>query len=104
MYRFVRTSRVRSTRIAEGLGWAARVNAYVNGRFPDLGMEVFVKHFGEVGVVTWQADMDDLGTYHEVTGALMQDSDYHAMLAEAQELFIEGDSADDLYTKVDLGG
>lgn len=103
MYRFIRTSHIKSTHVAQGIAFSAKINAYVNGRFPDLGMEVMVQHFGDVGRVSWQIDMDDLATYNEVTMALMEDGDYHALLAQGEELFIQGESKDALYTRLPQG-
>jgi hypothetical protein len=93
---FMREACVKDGKFREAMQFAKEVRDYINNKFPDSNLRVYVEIFGEMGKIYWVSEEKDLATLERGNGQLMADPGYHAILQKAVGLFIEGSGRETL--------
>ena len=91
-----RTARISDGMIQQAFQFAKEITEYVNTKYPQVSVQVYVEAFGAVGTIHWFVDYKDLATLERTTGQLFSDQGYLAILGKAPGLFIEGSVHDTL--------
>jgi len=94
MIRFQRTIQVAGGRNLEAVQWAKDVTNYLNGKQPDTMVQAFSSRFGDVNMMAWQIDFDDLAALDKYQQFFNTDQGYWEMIKKAEGLFIEGTTYD----------
>ena len=76
--------------------FAKEVRDYINNKFPDSTLRVYIRIFGEMGKIYWVSEQKDLASLERGNMQLMADPGYRAILGKAVGLFIEGSVHDTL--------
>ena len=101
MVRFHRSARTaRGRRLLEAIQWAREVAEYINSKYSEATVLVFVEQFGAQGTIHWYADYEDVATLDRIGSELLADEGYQSILENAAELFIEGSVNDTLMASV----
>ena len=93
---FMREACVKDGKFREAVQFAKEVREYINNKFPDSNLRVYVRIFGEMGKLYWVSEIKDLATLERNNGQLMADPGYLAILQKSFGLFIEGSGHDTL--------
>lgn len=97
MYKFQRTGRLRGAQyFAEAAQWAREITAYINNKFPQLSLQVYLEVFSDIHTFHWNADYKDLATFESVSSQLLADQEYWAFVNKGTGYFLEGSWSDRL--------
>ena len=91
-----RTARISDGMIQQAYQFAKEITEYLNSKYTQISVQVYVEAFGAVGTIHWFVDYKDLATVERTTGQLFSDQGYLAILGKAPGLFIEGSVHDTL--------
>lgn len=80
----------------EAIKFATEVRDYIKNKFPDSNLRVYLSISGNMGKIYWVREHKSLATMETDGKQLMADPGYHAILAKAAGLFIEGKVNDTL--------
>jgi hypothetical protein len=88
----------RSTQIARGKGmqamqWSKEITEWANKKF-NLQMKVYMDNFGEIGVVRWFVDYENLAGLEKIRNSLLGDQEYWQKIDQSADFFIEGSGFD----------
>lgn len=97
MVRWQRSIRAKGTKILQAIQWAKEVTDYVNGKQPDYKVQVFSSAFGDVNMLVWHADFEDLAALDKYGKFFNMDQGYQELVMKAAELFIEGSVYDSAF-------
>jgi len=97
MIRFQRTIQAAGGRNLEAVQWAKEVSDYLNGKQPDHEVQAFSSRFGDVNVIAWQIDFEDLAALDKYQQFFNTDQGYWGMIKKADGLFIEGTTYDSAF-------
>lgn len=97
MIRFQRSIRVARGKNFEAEKWAKEVSDYVNSKHPNHKVQPFSSRFGELGVLSWFVDFDDLAALDKFQQALGSDQEYWDLVGKAVDLFVEGTTYDSVF-------
>jgi len=97
MIRFQRSIRVARGRNFEAEKWAKEVSDYVNSKQPNYKVQPFTSRFGELGVLSWYVDFDDLAALDKFQKDLGTDQGYWDLVNKAIDLFVEGTTNDSVF-------
>ncbi|UCF90551.1 MAG: hypothetical protein JSW39_19965 [Desulfobacterales bacterium] len=91
----------RSARISDGMTrqafkFAEEITDYLNAKYPQHPVTVYLEAFGAVGTIHWFVDYRDLAAVERSAAELFSDPGYLAILGKAPGLFIEGSMRDTL--------
>ena len=100
MFRFHRIARVSRGKFQEAVQWAKEVAGYINTKYAPVSVQAYAELFGDVGMVHWYADYEDLATIEKFNAQLLADQGYWAVLNKGADLFIEGSLHDTLIQSV----
>jgi hypothetical protein len=87
MIRFQRSLRAARGRNAEAIQWAKEVSDYVNSKHPNHKVQAFSSRFGDIGVLFWQVDFEDLAALDKFQQTLGVDQDYWDLVNKATAFF-----------------
>ncbi len=96
MYRWHRIARAKTDKFPEAVQWAKEVSSYVNTKYPPSSIQAYAEVFGEVNLVHWYADYEDLAQLERINSQLLADKAYWGMINKAAALFIDGSAHDTL--------
>jgi hypothetical protein len=89
MYRFIRTSTVKSAALLpSALAFASQVTAHLNKTY-SLQMHFGVEQFGNLKV-HWYLDSDSLDKMQQLNEKLMEDRDYRSLLEKYKDVWEDG--------------
>jgi len=97
MIRWQRSARSSGARNLEAVQWAKEVTDYINNNHPDHKVQVFSSRFGDVSMLLWQADFDDLAALDKYQESFNTDQGYWEMVNKATGFFIEGTIHDSVF-------
>ena len=97
MIRWQRSIRSAGARNLEAVQWAKEVTDYVNGKQPNYKLQAFSSRFGDVNMLVWQVDFEDLATLDKYQQFFGTDPDYWELIKKATDLFIEGTTNDTVF-------
>lgn len=96
MFRFHRKAHVSRGKLLEAMQWAKEVTIYINQKYAPVSVQVYSELFGDLGMIHWYADYEDLATIEKFNNQLLADQGYWALLNKSQDWFIEGSVQDTL--------
>jgi hypothetical protein len=91
-----RTARISDGMLREAFQFSKEITEYLNNKYPQLSVQVYMEAFGAIGTIHWFADYRDLAAVELTAGQLFSDPAYLAILGKAPGLFIEGSMHDTL--------
>jgi len=97
MVRFQRSAQVARGKLREARQWAQEVTDYANSNHPEGKLQVFSERFGNIGIVSWQADFDNLAALDQYQQSFDTDQGYWSLINKSTELFMEGSLHDTVY-------
>jgi len=80
----------------EAIKFATEVRDYIKNKFPNSNLRVYLSISGNMGKIYWVHEHKSLANMETDGQQLMADPGYHAILAKAAGLFIEGSVEDTL--------
>ena len=96
MIRYQRVGQVKIGKLGEAILFAKEVANLVNTKFAPISVQVYNELFGELNIIYWHADYDDLATLENVHAKLTADPEYLTLLSKASDIFVEGSLHDTL--------
>ena len=101
MIRWTRTARVAPGKLPDAIHWAKEMREYTKTKFGGATeVKIYLERYGELGVICWMADFENLATLELAGHAIDSDTGYQDRLKVAGELFLPG-AFDKLYLSVD---
>ena len=102
MITFVRSAEADRSHVNEAVGWAVQVANWINGKFPDVTVNVMRNISGSVFGLHWVTNAESLGEFEQIMGQIDADPEYQNMLTEAREkgYFVQGSLQDNYYRSV----
>lgn len=97
MIRWQRSIRSSGARNIEAVQWAKEVTDYINKTHPDRTVQVFSARFGDVNMLVWHVDAEDLVALDKYQQSFDTDQGYWEMIQKAAGLFIEGSLYDSVF-------
>ena len=94
MIRWQRSIRSSGARSLEAVQWAKEVTDYVNSKQPNYKLQVFSSRFGDVNMLVWQVDFEDLVALDKYQQSFNTDQGYWELIKKATDLFLEGTTYD----------
>jgi len=97
MIRWQRSSRSAGGRNLEAIQWAKEVSAYVESKQPDYKVQAFTSLFGDVNMLVWQIDFENLAALDKFEQFFSTDQGYWALIKKAEGFFMEGTTYDTVF-------
>jgi len=97
MIRWQRSIRSSGARNIEAVQWAKEVTDYINNKHPDHEVQVFSARFGDVNMLVWQVDFENLAALDEYQESFTNDEGYWEKVNKTTGLFIEGSLYDSVF-------
>ena len=97
MIRWQRSIRSSGARNLEAVQWAKEVTDYINSKHPDHKVQAFSSRFGDVSLLVWQVDFEDLAALDKYQESFNTDQGYWEMVNNAAGFFIEGTVYDNVF-------
>lgn len=101
MIRWIRTARIAPGKLQEALQWAKELREYTKTKFQGgADVKIFLERYGDLGVICWMADFENLATLELAGHAIEGDTGYQERLIAAAEWLLPG-AFDKLYLSID---
>lgn len=100
MIRHQRSGRAKVGKAWEVIQFAKEIADFINTKYAPTSVKVYSELFGDLNVIYWQTDYDDLATLEEFHTRLTADPDYQAIVSKGSDIFIEGTLRDTLLKSV----
>ena len=100
MYRFHRVSQSTTENFQEAARWAKQVAEYISTNYAPITVQAYVELFGDLNVIHWYGDFEDLASFERMNAGLQKDQKYGALLSKASDLFIIGSGHDSLVQSI----
>ena len=97
MIRWQRSIRSARGKNFEAVQWAKEVTDYANSKQPNYKLQAFSSAFGDVSMLVWHADFEDLAAFDRYGQFFNTDPGYLELLKKATDLFIEGSVYDSAF-------
>ena len=97
MIRWQRSIRAKGSKFLEALQWAKEVTEYVNSKQPNYKAQAYTSAFGDVNMLVWHVDFEDLADLDKYGKFFNMDQGYQALVKKAADLFIEGSLYDSVF-------
>lgn len=96
MFRFHRISRAKTGKFQDAVRWAKEVVEYLYTNYAPISTQAYAELFGDLNVIHWYTDFEDLATFERTNKQLLEDQGYRTLLNQANVLFIDGSAHDTL--------
>jgi len=101
MIRWTRTARIAQGKLGEAIQWAKENREYTKTKFEGgADVKIYLETLGEMGVICWMVDFENLAAVELAGQALDADTGYQERLRAASELFLPG-TVDKVYSSID---
>lgn len=97
MIRWQRSIRSAGNRNLEAVQWAKEVTDYVNDKQPKYKVQAFSSRFGDVNMLVWQVEFEDLTALDKFQQFFNTDQGYWELLEKATGFFMEGTTYDTVF-------
>jgi hypothetical protein len=97
MIRWQRTIRAKVGKGLEAVQWAKEVTNYVNSKQPDYKTQAFSSTFGDINLLVWHVDFEDLAALDKFSKFFETDQGYLELVRKAADLFIDGSVYDSAF-------
>ncbi|MGD8404967.1 MAG: hypothetical protein PVJ21_15000 [Anaerolineales bacterium] len=97
MIRWQRSIRARVGKGLEAVQWAKEVTDYVNSKQPDHEAQAFSSTFGDINLLVWHVDFEDLAALDKFSKFFETDQGYLELVRKAADLFIDGSVYDSAF-------
>ena len=97
MIRWQRSIRTKGGKAVEAVQWAKEVTDYVNSKQPNYKAQAFASQFGDVNMLVWHVDFEDLAALDKYGKFFNTDQGYLELVKKASDLFIEGSLYDSAF-------
>ncbi|MCB2170699.1 MAG: hypothetical protein KQI78_23805 [Deltaproteobacteria bacterium] len=101
MIRWTRKAHIAPGKLQEAIQWAKETKEYTKNKFEGgADVKIFLEAFGEVEVICWMADFNNMAEVELAGKVLMEDAGYMERLKTVAELLLPG-TVDKVYSSVD---
>ena len=101
MIRWIRTAQIAQGKQQEAIQWAKDTREYTKTKFEGgAEVKIFLQTLGDLGVMCWMVDFENLAMVELAGQALNADEGYQERLKAASELFLPG-IFDKVYQSID---
>ena len=97
MIRWQRSIRAKGGKGLEAAQWAKEVTDYVNSKQPNYKAQSFSSQFGDINMLVWHVDFEDLAALDKYGKFFNMDQGYLEMVRKAADFFIEGSVYDSAF-------
>ena len=97
MIRWQRSIQSAGGKNLEAVQWAKEVVGYVHSKQPNYKVQAFSSRFGDVNVIVWQVDFEDLAALDKYQEFFTTDQGYWELIKKAAPLFREGSTYDTVF-------
>ena len=96
----VRTANIQGGKIGEAFEFAVKMAAYLNEKFPDIGVQVLRNTPGPVYQLHWVARYESLAAFEDIWAQMSADPGYLELYAAGVGLFDASSMVDRWYQTV----
>ena len=101
MIRWVRRAQIAPGKHQEAIQWAKDTREYLKTKFEGgADTKIFIETLGDLGVICWMVDFENLAAVELAGQVLNEDSGYQERLQAAVGLFLPG-TFDKVYSSID---
>jgi len=100
MIRHQRSGRAKVGKAWDVIKFAKEIADFINTRYAPVSVQVYSEVFGDLNMIYWQTDYDDLAALEQFHARLTADPDYQAIVSKGSDIFIEGTLRDKLLKPV----
>jgi len=97
MIRWQRSIRIARGKNLEAVQWAKEVTDYANSKQPNTKVQAFSSAFGDVSMLVWHADFEDLAAFDQWGKFFNTDQGYLELVRKAADFFVEGSVYDSVF-------
>ena len=97
MVRWQRSIRIARGKNLEAVQWAKEVTDYANSKQPNYKVQAFSSAFGDVSMLVWHADFEDLAALDKFGKFFNTDQGYLELVMKAADFFVEGSVYDSAF-------
>ncbi len=97
MIRWQRSIRAKVGKGLESVQWAKEVTDYVNSKQPNYKAQAFSSAFGDINMLVWHVDFEDLAALDKFSKSLDTDQGYLELIRKAADIFIDGSVYDSAF-------
>ena len=96
-FRWQRTVLTRTAEAQRAQQFALAVTEFVNQKFPEISVEVYMETPGTNGKIHWFVDFESMEQLQRVMDGLAMDAEYNQMVLDIAGTFVDGDTHDTVY-------
>ena len=101
MIRWIRTAQIEQGKQQEAIQWAKDTREYTKTKFEGgADVKIFLETLGDLGVMCWMVDFENLATLEIAGNVLDADEGYQERLKAASDIFLPG-SYDKVFSSID---
>lgn len=97
MYKLLRSIKIKPATAFESMQIAQEIAEYVNKKYPQSKVQVFIPVFSELQKIVWFSEAENLTVIEEISQKLMTDEGYLAIVMKLGDKVIEGSGKDELF-------
>ncbi len=98
MIRFERSAQLR--RGKHGIKWAIEITDYINTNHPEIPLQFFRNHYGDVYTIHWMADFKDVSALDEWQKQIGADNGYRELRRKSLDRLVDGSVTDTVMISV----
>ena len=96
-FRWQRTVLTKSGGTERAAQFAVAVTQFVNQKYPEINVEVYMEILGVSGKIHWFADFESMEQLQRITDGLATDAEYNQMVLDVAGVFVDGHTHDTVY-------
>ncbi len=96
-FRWQRTVLTRSGETLRAAEFAVAIAEFVNQKFPEITVEVYMETLGVSGKIHWFVDFESMEQLQRIMDGLAMDAEYNQMVLEVADVFMDGHTHDTVY-------
>ena len=100
MIRLIRSAQTVRGKQMEAIAWGQQIVDFLNQKYPETTVQVFVSRFGQLGRIEWHLDFEDLAALDAYMQRMQADETYQQRAQAAMDLFVQGSVHDRLVATV----
>jgi len=96
-FRWQRTVLTRSGETLRAAEFAVAIAEFVNQKFPEINVEVYMETLGVSGQIHWFVDFESMEQLQRIMDGLAMDAEYNQMVLDVADVFLDGHTHDTVY-------
>ena len=94
MVRWMRSAKIAPGKYLQAMEFAKGISEFSQKYEGASSVGVFLDSFGDVGIIRWFVDYENLASFEKISDQIMADPEWFKKIEEATDLFIAGCTSD----------